>query len=90
MRVWLAVTKAGLWIHPYAGLPTWDVRLQKGERLPFTEEQCKRISEGVARVRELFKITDGFVVLLFRIGSAPPPSARSLRLPFEQVVRIEG
>lgn len=89
MRVWLTATKLGVAIHPYAGLPTWCMRLEQGADLEFSADQRQKIIENGRALKKTFGISEGSVPFAFRLGFAKPPSARSLRLPLDRIAKFE-
>jgi nitroreductase len=88
-RIWLTATRHGIAFQPITGITflILRMRLTGGEGLGTDhrklldriEEEFKRVyPEGAAESP----------IMLFRLGLAPPPSGRALRLPLEQVLEI--
>jgi hypothetical protein len=79
-RVWLTATKLGLAFHPLGSVPIFLSRLTRleGEGLrPEHRRALERVQHELCRV---FPACAGeALVLLFRLGRADPPTARSLR-----------
>ena len=84
-RFWLRATQCGLAVQPLAGLVyLWQRQLHVTEGL---EPGHRRMTEqSVATLSALVPAyANSFPLLAFRIGFAPPPRARSQRLPFYQI-----
>jgi hypothetical protein len=91
-RAWLAATSLGLSVHPLGSLPIFMALLR---RLESGAGQWGSSSVSVDRtvlqpLRDALAATLPHtvhqpLVMLFRLGRAAPPSARSLRRPIEQI-----
>ena len=88
-RIWLTATRYGIAFQPITGITflLLRMRLTGGERLAAQHRVL------LARIEEEFKrvFPDGAAespIMLFRLGLAPPPSGRALRLPLEQILEI--
>lgn len=83
-RIWHALTLHGLSLQPMEALPIYVANLQVNDGKYFTADQREkalRYKSDLARI--LGYPEDSGVIFLFRMGYAPPPSARSLRRPLE-------
>lgn len=78
-RLWLAATREGLAFQPLGALPLFLLRLQLLGEQSFPPAQLRAMRALQAPFAQLFPTAKGVPVLLFRIGRAPAPSARSLR-----------
>lgn len=89
-RVWLEATSLGLAFQPLAPLVYLFARLLRanGRGLePWVRDALLPLRE---RFTKIFPVPEGSAeVLLFRLSKAPPPSARSLRRPVEDVLTFE-
>ncbi len=89
-RVWLACAAAGLAFQPMGGLPMFLTQFARKGRDAFVPEHAVRLAEIVEPFYDLFPAArEHTLVMLFRIGMAPPPSARSLRYPLERIISRE-
>jgi nitroreductase len=91
-RLWLTAGLRGLGMQPLGGLTFLVLRcqLQQAQGLSAKHQaMAQQIHDRLlAHVDALRGRT---LVMAFRVGSAPPPTARSLRLPLEQVfTRLSG
>ncbi len=88
-RIWLTATRHGIAFQPITGITFLLLRMRltggsglgadHRKLLDRIEEEFKRVyPEGAAESP----------IMLFRLGLAPPPSGRALRLPLEQVLEI--
>jgi hypothetical protein len=85
-RLWLTATARGLAFQPMTGITFLLLRLllREGEGLSARHrERLARLRDQLQRILPV--MADRFPVMLFRVGLAPPPSARSLRLPLAAV-----
>ncbi|MDD4266718.1 MAG: hypothetical protein PHO07_20185 [Pirellulales bacterium] len=90
-RLWLAVAREGLSLHPLGSLPVFLAHLEQlaGEKINAAHQ--KLAARLGTRLRELVPSTRGRTLLmLFRIGHASPPSVGSLRRPVEEVMDLPG
>jgi UDP:flavonoid glycosyltransferase YjiC (YdhE family)/pyruvate/2-oxoglutarate dehydrogenase complex dihydrolipoamide acyltransferase (E2) component len=85
-RMWLTATQRRLAVHPLAGLMLLAGRCRYAGGVGLTPRQRRTVEDAVAMVGQVAPaILDRVPVMLFRIGYAPPPTARSLRLPLDSV-----
>ena len=85
-RIWLASTKAGLAFQPLGGLPLFLTKLGEAGTDTFLPKHAHRLQRAVEPFHRLFPASrDAALVLLFRIGSANSPSARSYRYSIEKI-----
>lgn len=80
-RVWLAATAEELYLQPMSGLAFLWLQARHGGRQAFSDRQRQQIETAYQTMRRLFASEDAIVAMMFRIGHAPPPSARASRLP---------
>ncbi|WP_338087583.1 Rv1355c family protein [Nocardia huaxiensis] len=86
-RLWLTATAEGIALHPMTALPYLFARLERGAGVGLSEPERDRLGELRARYSALFDTDDDVAeVLLFRLAYADQPSARSVRLPLDQVL----
>jgi hypothetical protein len=88
---WLEATVRGLAFHPLAMLPYLFAHLERGTGEGFTAAEQAALRGLRKRYRALFEVPDGWCEpILFRIAAGvPPPSARALRRPVEDVLVFE-
>ncbi len=80
-RLWLTVAKLGLSMQPMTGILFFMQRILADVNEPFTGEQVELIKASYEKVRAIFHLKDETIPMMFRIGHADPPTARSLKLP---------
>ncbi len=76
-EVWLELARNNLYLHPFGAPPLFITALETGEN-SFNEGQQR----SLGKIKEEFSALIGEgqkMVMIFRIGYAPPPSAKSLR-----------
>jgi len=89
-RLWLGAARHRLAVHPLAGLIQVAGRCRFAEGAGFSPRHLKIVNEAVASVGEVAPaFFDQVPVMLFRIGYAAPPTARSLRLPLDTVFEVQ-
>ena len=90
-RIWLACTAAGLAFQPVGGLPMFLTQFARKGREAFIPAHAIRLAEIVEPFYELFPAARAnTLVMLFRIGKAKPPSARSYRYPLDRIIAQEA
>lgn len=88
-RVWLAATARGLAFQPMTVLIYLFARFERGGE-GLAPHEIAELSKLRTRYRALFEIPDSHVeLMLFRLGRAAPPSARSLRRAVDDMLRFE-
>jgi len=80
-RFWLTATKLGLALQPMAGIIYFMQRILAGTPEPFSEHGVGLITEAYETICRIFNVREKTIPMMFRIGHADPPSARSLKLP---------
>lgn len=87
-RLWLAATKLGLSVQPLTGILFFAQRIFENNLGEFSNTQQELIKNGYEDIRKIFEIKNGVMAMLFRIGQADPPTAKSLkkepRITFEE------
>lgn len=88
-RMWLAATARGLAVHPHSALPYLFVRLSRGGGEGLADDERSQLTTLRGRWLRLFPgVEDDAEIVLFRVGYAEPPTARSVRRPVEDVLRV--
>lgn len=86
-RIWHEITAEGLAIQPMSALPIFIIDLIVNQGRDFSVAQRQKLNELKDKFFSLFGINgQNALILLFRIGYAAPPSARSLRRPLESFI----
>ena len=86
-RVWLEATRNGLSFQPMTGITLLMQKIEEGEVENLSPEQVTVIRKARKELNAAFALAGNTVVMMFRIGHCASPSARSLRLPLDKVVR---
>lgn len=87
-RVWLAAQACGLAVQPWSALPYLLARDAAGGE-GFEEHERQQLESLERRLRAVLPSPPGATrLLLVRLAWAPPPSARSLRRPLTDVMRL--
>jgi hypothetical protein len=89
-RAWLAAELAGLSVQPLAGLLFLKLKVDAGDRDVFSQENLDAIARAIGLLEEAAGEDAGRAVFAFRVGRAPPPSARALRFALEDSVSYES
>jgi len=85
-RLWLAATAQGLAFQPLGSLPIFLSRLEKEGSRSFLPHHAASLKQVVGPFQHLFQSAEHQMpVMLFRIGYAKQPSARSYRYPSQQI-----
>lgn len=78
-RIWLTAASLNLSLQPTTALLYLGQRIAEGDTKAFSGEHITLIQKANINIRNIFQITDGELVMLFRIGTGRPPAARSLK-----------
>jgi|SRR3989344_1918826 len=78
-HLWLTATKLGLSLQLMTGVLFFKQRIFQTDGNEFSVFQTKLIKHAYEDIKKTLGVTDGIVTLLFRIGYADPPSAKSLK-----------
>jgi len=90
-RVWLAATACGLALHPWISVPYMVAMLDRPKADVFNTRERATLRTLGRRLDVLFHEAPGAPrAVLFRLGYAPQPTARSLRLPVDSVLHADG
>lgn len=86
-RLWLAATAQGLAFQPLGGLPLFLTKLDVQGPQAFLPEHASRLKKVIEPFySQLFEgAREKTPVMLFRLGYAKPPSARSYRYPLARI-----
>lgn len=88
-RAWLAATAAGLAFQPMSAITYVWLRIHGGGDGLLPEHQAGYEALR-ATFEQVFAVADGWQdIMMFRVFRGPPPSARSLRRPLQDVLTIE-
>lgn len=81
-RLWLTATGLGLALQPMAALPLYLLRLERARGAGFEPRHLSLLAPMGRQLRELFGARpQEHPMMLFRLGYAPGPRARSARRP---------
>lgn len=79
-RVWLKATELGLSVHPCTGVIYFMERINGGDADVFSQNHLEIIKTAYSDIARTFEVEGKTIPMLFRIGYADDPSARSLRM----------
>ena len=79
-RVWLKATELGLSVHPCTGTIYLTERIKGGDASVFSQNHLETIKTAYSDIERTFRVEGKTIPMLFRIGYADGPSARSLRM----------
>jgi hypothetical protein len=85
-RVWLTATKHGLAFHPMTGITFLIQRLYLDREPGFSEAHKKLLEKAWGYLQRVFPVNRSKgIIMLFRLGYAPPPSVRAPRKMVDDV-----
>ena len=86
-RVWLTATKHGLAFHPMTGITFLIQRLYLDREPGFSEAHKKFLEKAWGYLRNVFPVDKSKgIIMLFRLGYAPPPPVRAPRKAVDDVL----
>lgn len=80
-EIWLAATKDGLALQPVSGLLFLAQRIQSGEKCPWDTKRSFAIIDAYHLLQTVFRAENRVLTMLFRVGYADEPTARSTKRP---------
>jgi molybdopterin/thiamine biosynthesis adenylyltransferase/nitroreductase len=87
-RMWLQATASGLAVHPWTSLPYMIDMLHRPVAAIFNARERSTLQALNTRLGQLFfEVPEHPRAFLFRLACAPQPTARSVRLPVDSVLR---
>lgn len=79
-RTWLRATSLGLSLQPVAGLLFLYQRAEFGEKNFLSDNHYQLVKNAYNNIKNTFGVEEGNLAMMFRVGIAPKPSARTSRL----------
>lgn len=79
-RVWLNATKLGFSVQPVTGILFIARKVFAGDTEVFSSSHIPLIKNSYNQIKSAFNIFDRTIAMMFRIGYADEPSARSFRM----------
>ena len=90
-RLWLTATRDGIGVHPWTVSTLQLIRLESFGGEGFSEPEREEVKRFGAELRAAFGLRpEQIPVFVFRLSKAPPPTARSLRRPWQSYTTIGG
>ncbi len=90
-RLWLQATRDGLAFQPYGGLPFLLTRLKLAGGEGFSSEQVTSLDKVEKALQTLSGMqTEDTLLMLFRIGFAPPPTVRTPRRCLSDILSVKN
>lgn len=80
-RIWLRATKLGLGFQPLTGVTLLMQRIREEGGTGLSEQHIALIHSTYRQIENICGDPEGKILMLFRIGHADPPSARTRRKP---------
>jgi hypothetical protein len=88
--LWLMITKLHLELHPWTVLPFFMIRAKYYPSNEFSKKEEKMILDLGVKLRKAFKLrSNSNPIFIFRLSTAKPPSARSLRIPWNRLTSLD-
>lgn len=78
-RVWLNATKLGLSVQPVTGILFLARRVLAGDTDVFSSLHIPLIKNAYEQIKSTFGVQNGTIAMMFRVGYAKKPTARSFR-----------
>lgn len=87
-RIWLEAARIGLSFQLTTGITFLMQKVQEGDTSGLTAPHIALILEARRKITARFGVTSETIAIMFRIGKSLPPSARSLRIPVDELITI--
>ena len=87
-RVWLEATRLGLSFQLVTGITFLMQRVLDGETSALAPKHVELIMREYEKIVGLLKLKGETLTVMFRVGHSTSPSAKSLRLPLEIMVKV--
>lgn len=88
-RIWLTATKLKISFQPWTVLPFFIMRINFLAGKGFSSSEIETLKISVEDFKAAFGLTtQDMPLFIFRLSIAKPPSARSLRLPWQSFTKI--
>ena len=78
-EIWLTVSQLNLSLQPVTALLYLNQRIKSGDTEHFTQDQIELIQQANQNIERTFDIKQGTPAMLFRVGQADQPSAKSIK-----------
>ncbi len=78
-RFWLAATRIGLGLQPITAIPYLAQRIKAGEGNELSPKHKNLIMDAYSNLVKIFGVANQTIAMIFRIGYAEAPSARSAK-----------
>lgn len=85
-RVWLTATSLGLWQQPEMAPLIFSDYVRSGTRFTGAAGKQEAARSIQQKLTDMLGCAAGHAVWMGRIGGGPPPEARAIRLPLEQLM----
>jgi hypothetical protein len=86
-RIWLTATSLGLAFHPFGGIPFLITRILQAKNEGFSNKHYETLVSAYNKLLDIFPIKkNNALIILFRIGYAKKPAARTFRRPLSEVM----
>lgn len=89
-RIWLKATELGLSVHPCTGTIYLKERIKGGDADAFSQSHLETIKTAYSQIEQAFGAEGKTIPMLFRIGYADEPTARSMRMKPNILFNITG
>jgi UDP:flavonoid glycosyltransferase YjiC (YdhE family) len=87
--LWLEATRRGLALHPIGGLPFLALQSRYAAGAGLSSRQQRITEQAISSAAEVLPaFSERMPAIMFRIGHAPPPSAKSIRLSMDRLFEI--
>lgn len=86
-RVWLEATRNEVRLQPLTGVLFLSQRVTVGEVGQLSSSHIALVRDTYRVIADAFGVSRGVIAVLFRIGKGEEPSARSMKIPIEQLVQ---
>lgn len=89
-KLWLEATAEGLSLQPMTGIVFMMHKLRAGITHQFDAKQRERILDTYKNIEKNLGVKRGVIAMMFRLGYADPPSARSARFSIREVTHFHN
>lgn len=89
-RFWLKITELGLSAQPLTGVFFLMKGIMAGKKDDFSLDQIKFLDDAYQMIKNIFKVQNETIAMIFRIGFGGTPTAKAARFPLAHFIEFRS